>query len=142
MKLIAHRGNIFGPNPEKENSVEYILDSLKVGFECEIDVWYVDGQFMLGHDFPTYTVNELFLKNDKLWCHAKNLEALYQLLNIGAHCFWHETDKRTLTSKGYIWTYPKEQVSSLSILVILTKEIEKDIDNLFGVCGDYVKFWA
>jgi len=141
MKYISHRGNLIGPNLEKENSIEYILDSIEAGFDCEIDVWHVDGQFMLGHDYPKYPVDVEFLKNEKLWCHAKNLEALTCLLNNGIHCFWHENDKRTLTSKGYIWTYPGENLSLLSVSVVLTKELTIDLNNLYGVCGDYVKNW-
>ena len=40
MKLIAHRGNIDGPNPERENSPEYIEEALKAGYDVEVDVWY------------------------------------------------------------------------------------------------------
>ena len=37
MKLIAHRGNINGPC-ERENSPEYILETINLGYDCEIDV--------------------------------------------------------------------------------------------------------
>ena len=36
---IAHRGNTRGPNPEKENQPEYILQAINEGFDVEIDVW-------------------------------------------------------------------------------------------------------
>jgi hypothetical protein len=36
---IAHRGNTRGPNPEKENHPDYILQAIREGFDVEIDVW-------------------------------------------------------------------------------------------------------
>jgi hypothetical protein len=54
MILISHRGNISGPNPERENHPDYILEALQAGYEVEIDVWFVDGKFKLGHDGPQY----------------------------------------------------------------------------------------
>ena len=40
MKLNSHRGNLNGPN-EKENSPEYIIESLTLGYDCENDVRYI-----------------------------------------------------------------------------------------------------
>jgi hypothetical protein len=53
MILISHRGNLNGPNPERENHPDYIWEALRAGFEVEIDVWWVEGKFKLGHDEPT-----------------------------------------------------------------------------------------
>ena len=38
MKLIAHRGNIVGPNPLEENKLEYIEAAIAGGYDAEIDV--------------------------------------------------------------------------------------------------------
>ena len=54
MKLISHRGNLNGPNKEHENHPDYIWEALQAGYEVEIDVWWVDGKFKLGHDEPQY----------------------------------------------------------------------------------------
>ena len=70
MKLIAHRGNINGPNPERENSPDYIKEALDKGFDVEIDVWKINGSYFLGHDAPEYRIEFGFLMNDRLWCHA------------------------------------------------------------------------
>ena len=37
MILIAHRGNVNGPNPELENTLEYINSAIDAGYECEIE---------------------------------------------------------------------------------------------------------
>ena len=105
--LIAHRGNFQGKNLNRENQEEYILEAAQQGFDVEIDVWWFQGSFWLGHDEPQYKTTLNFLENPKFWCHLKNIEAVQQLMNIESlHWFWHETDKITITNKGYIWTYP------------------------------------
>ena len=42
MKLIAHRGNVNGPNPDKENHTDYINEAIILGYDVEIDVWFVN----------------------------------------------------------------------------------------------------
>ena len=76
--LISHRGNIDGKT-NQENKPEYIKKALFHGFNVEIDVWYIDNKYYLGHDLPQYEIEEDFLQNASLWCHAKNIEALYRM---------------------------------------------------------------
>ena len=61
MILISHRGNINGSKPEMENKPEYIQQALDLGYDVEIDVWLIDGNFFLGHDEPQYQVHGTFL---------------------------------------------------------------------------------
>ena len=87
MKLISHRGNIKGREIENENDPQYIYEVLDLGFDCEIDVWFENNQFYLGHDEPKYKIKEEFLTQNQLWCHAKNLQALHSMLeNKNIHC--------------------------------------------------------
>jgi hypothetical protein len=139
MILISHRGNLNGKCDE-ENHPDHIDMALAQGFDVEIDVWKVLDEYYLGHDEPQYKVSMKFLKNEKLWCHAKNIEALYDMNKEGVHCFWHQTDDVTLTSKGYLWTYPEKGLTKNSIAV-LPKEIDKNL-NCYGVCTDEVVRWA
>ena len=69
--FISHRGNLQGPNPERENEPAYIEEAIKAGFDVEIDVWMVNNELFLGHDEPKYKISPDFLLNhqDKLWCH-------------------------------------------------------------------------
>jgi hypothetical protein len=137
MFLISHRGNINGKTPESENSPAYIDKAIEGGFNVEIDVWYKDGEWYLGHDIPKYHINFNYLKNQKLWCHAKNIEALNIMLKEGVHCFWHQEDNYTLTSRGYIWTYPEKILTDLSICVSLEKN-NKISKKVIGICSDYI----
>ena len=69
MKLISHRGNLHGKNPDLENRPDYILQALKKGYHCEIDVWLIRNKIFLGHDKirkKMYEVKIDFLKHKKL----------------------------------------------------------------------------
>ena len=140
MKLISHRGNINGKNIPLENSPDYIKNAIHLGYEVEIDVWYEDG-FWLGHDKPQYKIGIGFLLTNasKLWCHAKNIEAMIEMKKEkDINCFWHQEDNITLTSKGYIWAYPGKQPIKNSIAVM--PEIYNDIiKQCHGICSDYVR---
>ena len=140
MFFISHRGNLIGPNKEKENHPTYIELALEKGFDVEIDIFYINKILWLGHDEPQYKIKDInWLKNKKLWCHAKNIEALHFLIDYkDIHSFWHQNDDVTLTSKGFIWTYPNKPFYDKSIIVI-TKNISfKNIPNCLGVCSDYI----
>jgi hypothetical protein len=137
MKIISHRGNLNGPNPSTENSIPAINIALSHGFDVEIDIWHKNNNWYLGHDKPQYLIDESFLQNKKLWCHAKNLNALYLMLkNKKINCFWHQNDEFALTSKGYIWTYPTKDTRDNSIIV-LRSEKDKIPKKCFGICLDF-----
>ena len=141
MRLISHRGNIKGQNPERENMPAYVLETIeKTGYDVEVDVWLIENQFYLGHDKPQYEIKDSFLSRPHLWCHAKNLNALGMLLEMGVKCFWHEEDKYALTSNNIIWTFPKECVIIKSIIVCQSLEESKEYfkKDIFGICSDFV----
>ena len=138
MFYISHRGNISGQNKESENRPEYIRAALEKGFEVEIDVRFKDSQFYLGHDFAEYKVESSFLLNEKLWCHAKDIEAMNNLKKIKAHYFWHQEDDVTLTSKGYFWTYPGKTLTNNSICVLPEINDIKEIECA-GICSDFIQ---
>ena len=138
MFYISHRGNISGQNKESENRPEYIRAALEKGFEVEIDVRFKDSQFYLGHDFAEYKVESSFLLNEKLWCHAKDIEAMNSLKKINAHYFWHQDDDVTLTSKGYFWTYPGKTLTNNSICVLPEINNIKKIECA-GICSDFIQ---
>jgi hypothetical protein len=148
MKLIAHRGNINGPNLEKENNPKYIEDALNLGYDVELDIRYIDNKFYLGHDEPQYNVslNWLTELKENFWIHCKNLKSLEFFTNssFNFNYFWHQEDDYTLTSKNYIWTYPGKPYGEMSIIVM--PELNNSIDRLIeikdykcmGICSDYI----
>jgi len=143
MILISHRGNISGPNPEQENHPDYIWAALQAGYDVEIDVWFENGKFMLGHDEPQYEFPfELIDKNyPKLWIHCKNMDALSVLNNLDpsgnkVNYFMHESDLGVLTSKGYIWS---TNLFNRGILVMPEAFDKEPIETTLGICSDYIE---
>jgi len=135
MKLISHRGNILGKS-EYENHPNYVKAALEQGYDCEIDIWYENNKLWLGHDEPVHDISIEFLRNHKLWCHAKNLNALHKMLENDVHCFWHQSDDFTLTSKQIIITYPIKELTEKSVCIDLNAE--KKYDNIYGICSDNI----
>lgn len=140
MILISHRGNINGRIEEAENRPDYIDDTIRLGYEVEVDLWWVDGRVYLGHDKPQYEVSDEWLSDriDKLWVHCKNIELLPWIRSTSLHYFWHEEDTLTLTSKNYIWAYPGKQpiVGSIAVLPELRND---SVSQCIGVCSDYIQ---
>lgn len=147
MLLVAHRGNFEGPKPELENSLSYVSLALEQGFHCEVDLWKYDNDLWLGHDGPEHRVSRDYIleHSRKLWLHCKNLEALQFISEHKAilNGFWHEEDSYSLTTKGYIWTFPGKSVTPLSVIVDNSRHATKSVSpSAFGVCGDYVGLTA
>ena len=140
MKLISHRGNINGKIIEAENRPDYIDDTIRLGYDVEIDLWVVDGKIYLGHDSFQYEINDEWLNEriDKLWIHCKNVESLNWIKNTSLHYFWHENDTLTLTSKNYIWVYPGKQPIVGSIAV-MPEVFNDDVSSCLGVCSDFIQ---
>ena len=49
MKIISHRGNLTGSNPEAEPHPAYIQEALAKGVHVEVDVGLESGVWKLGH---------------------------------------------------------------------------------------------
>lgn len=139
MILISHRGNIDGAS-DFENHPDNINKAINLGFDVEVDVYLQDSKIFLGHDNPEYEVDLPWIKDRKesLWIHCKNLASIeYLSSKIGLHYFFHNSDKCTLTSKGYIWVYPGCQPIKNSIAVL--PEIYNDsLTSCLGICSDYI----
>ena len=142
--LISHRGNVNGKQPDKENTVAYIEDALEKGYHCEIDVCKYDGEkFYLGHDEPDTPVTTKiaeFIKQPKVFVHAKDIESIPALLTMGCNVFFHKTDNVVFTSRGQIWCYPGKYVRDIRHAIWLDLDwspIDPDRKlNCLAVCGD------
>ena len=147
MKIIAHRANINGSNPASENRLSQIKKCIDLGYDIEIDIRSLKNKLYLGHDDPQEIISEeeLFEIKERCWIHCKNLEAINYFNRFGIiyNYFWHENDKYTLTSKGFIWTYPGESLCKNSICVMPELEIPQinlanlKQKNFSGICTDF-----
>lgn len=150
IRLIAHRGNIFGPNKARENSPSYIDEAIAAGFDVEIDVTIQDNKLYLGHDTPDHlvTIDWLYHRKDKLYIHCKDFAALrffaVDKYSDFFHFFTHSDDNYTLTSKGIIWAHPSAAEIKDTIYVIQGQLDINFLENFvisnqpLGICSDYV----
>lgn len=138
MKIIAHRGNLEGPNKYTENKPETICSAIEYGFDCEIDIWRIDDQLWLGHDEPQYVTSLSFLTqyHNGLWIHCKNIEALIYLKD-DFNCFFHDKDLYTLTSRGHIWGNITSPCNSSVIQVMPEHSPYPFTKEIAGICTDY-----
>ena len=149
MRIIAHRSNFNGPSSVTENTLDAMRKCIEIGFDVEVDIRVVEGTLYLGHDSIQEQVSHdtLFKLSDRLWIHCKNIEALEYFLNYfkdgSFNYFWHQTDKYTLTSKGFIWSYPGSILSKNSINVMPELSTPKENfhslikDQIYGICTDF-----
>lgn len=153
MKIIAHRGNLNGPNPLRENSPDYIEEAIYEGFDVEIDLWVENDRCYLGHDDPQYFVTMEWLEKYKniFWIHCKDREALEKISSssIEFNYFYHEHDRYTLTSKGIGWVLVDQKPFKNAIVVLpelmsFYNTIEEKyaiIMNTKGICTDKPLFY-
>lgn len=148
MILISHRGNVTEKNISLENKPSYIQAAIDRGYNVEVDVWFHNKGWWLGHDKPQYKTSLKWINSHgELWVHCKNLDALYQLVSIdydsmsNAHYFWHQSDDFTLTSRGFIWTYPAKKLTPLSICVLpeIARYKDSDLKKCLGICSDQIE---
>ena len=141
MILISHRGNVSGIDVENENRPAYIERAIALGYDVEIDIFFVNDKLYLGHDEPQYniSIDWLIKWKKKLWIHCKDLASLsWANQNINEfNYFFHDKDKATLTSKNIIWAFPGNQPLKNSVAV-LPEIFNDNLSQCIGVCSDEI----
>lgn len=105
MNYISHRGNISGRNPKKENHPDYIKAAINEGYEVEVDIWYNNNQYCLGHNKPLYPIKKEFLR--KYSCstllHCKDIKTYKTFYNnsIGNSFFFSDKDAITVLLENF-----------------------------------------
>lgn len=151
-RIISHRGNLSGPDPDLENKLEHIETVLNTTqLDVEIDIRAIDGKLFLGHDSIEDSVSLNFLLNnkDRLWIHCKNIEA-YEVFSryrsFGAstfNFFFHDKDPCALTSNGWLWGFPNSTLNDkiqdhyVHVLPEFTLDVEDTIRVYKYFCTDY-----
>lgn len=138
--LVSHRGNLNCINLERENTPQYIDEAISKGYDVEIDIRAIDNELYLGHDTPDTPIDLqwLWVRAPKLWIHCKNDEALafMQRFNIFNY-FWHQEDKHTITSKGFVWSYPGNVIPGVSVTVVV--DLPSFQPGAKGYCSDFIE---
>jgi hypothetical protein len=144
MILISHRGNVDGKNTPMENHPSYIDIALNLGYDVEIDVWYIDGKLWLGHDEPQYEVSLewLELRSPSLWIHSKDMNSLSYFneysnkVSSQFNYFSHDVDMGVLTSHNYIWSTNLYNRGILVLPEVFNREPNK---GTLGICSDIIQ---
>jgi len=149
MILIAHRGNLYGRQPERENTPEYLNEAIHLGYHVMVDAWYHDGCFYFGErkplwkpfpDWLPYAMNSVLLR-------ARNPEALLEANKQGFNVFWHQSDSYALTSWGDLLGFYGAPICGDSFVHMIPEHDgavdESYCENLAGyeasgLCSDYV----
>ena len=139
---IAHRGLIDGPNHQAENSMTTITEWCRQGRASEIDIWWHDEAFWIGHDEPRERVSPEFLRSEFLWIHAKNPKGFYQLQKLsnekgwGLRIFYHTDEDYVLTTNGDTIIYPG--LPDMEGWTYMMPEMSNMIPTVAGkICSDY-----
>lgn len=100
MKIYSHRGNLSGKSP-RENEPAFILECIAEGFNVEVDLWFVDGAYLLGHDGPEHPIDLRAFDREEIIFHLKSPH-VPPLKHADA--FAIENDPYALTRRGLLWT--------------------------------------
>jgi hypothetical protein len=135
MKIISHRGNLEGINPNSENNPTQIEKVINMDLDVEIDLRIKHGKLFLGHDYPQYVVNYEWLEtnNKSLWIHAKDYDSVDFLRTTNFNWFWHDKDEMTITSQGFIWSNIGKYFNNGITVCLDYQELP---NYLLGVCTD------
>tara|TARA_B100002019_G_C21274251_1_gene604291 strand:- start:6775 stop:7224 length:450 start_codon:yes stop_codon:yes gene_type:complete len=143
MRLIAHRGNISGPNKELENTADYI-DQALINYDAEIDVRLINGSLFLGHDVAQYKVEKSWLldRAENLWIHCKDYQSLSFLTNTPLKTFYHSSEICTaIRNEKNIWCHDLNICDNNSVIPLLSKNdllLLKHLPKVHAVCSDFV----
>jgi hypothetical protein len=158
MEIISHRGNLDGPDPTRENTIEAITGAMALGYSVEFDVRYCDGTFYFGHDrsqmpIDLAALSELVQVYDgTLYAHCKTVETLQwftkcpDLQEEFSWCdiipFFHDIDECILLKNDLIWVHPRATENAILIknaIFVQPTLIDSGVvqDKIYGVCTDY-----
>ena len=69
---------------------------------------------------------------------CKKFRGVRKITKVRTKYFWHQMTI-TLTSNGYIWTYPGKKLSKKSICVLPETKKTKIKNFISGICSDYIE---
>ena len=157
MIKIAHRGNVSGPNPGRENTSKYLDEAIALGYIAEVDIWKVGDRLYMTHectlnDRTEINIEWLRSRKNEIIIHCKDIVTL-QFFSCSLedwHFYFHENDPYTLTSSNWIWAMPgcsvyeykpKDIYNSADCISIcnLPELSDQDVSPFAGVCSDYIE---
>jgi 3-deoxy-D-manno-octulosonate 8-phosphate phosphatase (KDO 8-P phosphatase) len=145
MRFIAHRGNVDGAEPGRENAPEYLNAALARGFDVETDVVFEDRAFWLGHDRPAHRVELGFLLNRRVWAHCKTPATLAELAKYrDCNAFFQADDAVAVTTRGDLWVHSRCDLAgprAVRTVIGFEPALAAARPELLGLCSDYVALY-
>jgi hypothetical protein len=152
--IISHRGNLDQSSKTLENTPEALALSVLNNIDIELDIWYENNKFYLGHDGPQYEFDPIYYNYGiiNVFYHCKTIKTYvelkkYFLLSKQIDLFMHDTDMAAITKNGLIWTYPGKELHKDSIAVmpeLINIQYLDEVIQLYrdkkikGICSDYI----
>jgi hypothetical protein len=146
-QLILHRGlSIHDRLTENEPNTLATRDNNNLNVEC--DIWYHKNKWYLGHDSPTYLIEniDLFLKSKQRLIHAKDGKTLAEIIDYcnkrgyDNEIFYHTNEDYVLTTSNMIIAYPGKELYKNTLCMMpenMNREItNEEYNNIIGVCSD------
>jgi hypothetical protein len=151
MLLIAYQGIFNGQNYDQANTPNQIGLAFNHGYSVSVDVWRVNGILYLGTDQPLTEVTPDYLKGNRFWINARNVEMQEwistQPIKSYPNYFWYDITHPppyVTTSGGQLWTFGTVPVNNSSIVVLpeindrgLLSTVKL---NCYGICSTYPTF--
>ena len=145
--LILHRG--LSINDSLIENHPDTLESREINnYYIECDIWYVNNNWYLGHDTPTYLIKDfdLFLKSKQRLIHAKDGNTLAEIINYcnkrgyDNEIFYHTDEDYILTTQNTIIAYPGKPLYK-NTLCMMPENMNRAItcdeyNNIVGICSD------
>ena len=145
MKLISNRGNTNGANAEFENTQPYIQEAINKGYDVKIDLWVKDGKLHLGTDEAKIQLDIDWLERNhrKLWLQCRDIEVISKFTELDSrgsniHFFWHDSNKISLTNRGYMWCESGEVVPGG---IVYQPGYVDTVKGFYGVCSDNIELY-
>lgn len=137
--IIAHLGNIHGPEPEQENRLRYIQKALDAGWHVSVSVLFSSGAFLLPHAGGYDVIPAALLSKQRVWCNALTPDTLDALCGANAHCFCMGGQPYSLTSAQFIWTMAGHPLADRAIAVFPEQAAANWLDEYepAGICTDF-----
>ena len=139
---IAHRALVNGPDKTIENDISAIVDRCSRGLYSEIDIWYKDYKWYLGHDAPEKQISLPYLLSPYLFIHAKNVEAFHELQKLSdihglnLRIFYHTEEHYALTTRGETIIYPGLPEKE-GWLYMMPERTQLVLQSCSMICSDY-----
>ena len=147
-RFICHRGNLTQKFVPDENKPELLERRIREGYDVELDIWYHNDGYWLGHDEPQYEVSFEWLMKDAAakYIHCKNGATFEHLLNrcgneaYIANLFYHTNEDYALTSRGHVLVLPGKPLLTGSINMMPEMATQRRPDSewkkTFALCSD------